>query len=165
MMPGNCSTRCNQNNGKKRSVRENPVLQERDVNSSDSSDDDEKDEEKNVGKGTSNIEKELAELRQKLSEAEKELAFTKGRAGESGGSASISGIRIEKENIQVEKLTDATRRCLKGFIIEYMWKCDKLLVNGTFTRNPKFDGRMFAKMQVDSVEQNKIRLNCYKYIT
>jgi hypothetical protein len=33
-------------------------------------------------------------------------------------------------------------------------------------RNPKFDGRMFAKMQVtDSVEQNKIRLNCYKYIT
>jgi hypothetical protein len=57
---------------------------------------------------------------------------------------------------------------LKGFIIEYVWKCDKLLMlgNGTFTRNPKFDGRMFAKMQVtDSVEQNKIRLNCYKYIT
>jgi hypothetical protein len=89
----------------------------------------------------------LAELRQKLSKAEKELAFTKGRAGESGGSASISGIRIEKENIQVETLTDANRRCLKGFIIEYVWKCDKLLMpgNGTFTRNPKFDGRMFAR--------------------
>jgi hypothetical protein len=102
----------------------------------------------------------LAELRQKLSKAEKELAFTKGRAGESGGSASISGICIEKENIQVEKLTDTNRRrCLKGIIIEYMWKCDKLLMlgNGTSTRNPKFDGRMFAKMQVtDSVEQNKI---------
>jgi hypothetical protein len=119
MMPGNCSTRCNRNNGKKRSVRENPVLQERDVSSSDSSDDNEEEEEENVGKGSSNIEKELAEL-QKLSEVEKELAFTKGRAGESGGSASISGICIEKENIQVEKLTDANRRCLKGFIIEHM---------------------------------------------
>jgi hypothetical protein len=96
MMPGNHSTRCNWNNGKERSVRENPVLQERDVNSSDSSDDDEEEEEKNVGKGMSNIAKELAELRQKLSEAEKELAFTKDRAGESGGSASISGIRIQR---------------------------------------------------------------------
>jgi hypothetical protein len=100
-------------------VRENPVLQERDVNSSDSSDDNDEEDEMNVvGRGTSNIEKELAELRQKLSKAEKELAFTKGRAGESGGSASISAIRNEKENIQVEKLTDANRGCLKGFIIE-----------------------------------------------
>jgi hypothetical protein len=111
-------------------VRENPALQERDVNSSDSSDDNEEEEEKNVGKGTSNIEKELVELWQKYSEVEKELAFIKGRAGESGGSASISGIRTEKENIQVEKLTDANRRCLKGFIIEYVWKCDKLLMPG-----------------------------------
>jgi hypothetical protein len=31
MMPGNHSTRCNWNNGKKRSVRENPVLQEREM--------------------------------------------------------------------------------------------------------------------------------------
>ena len=67
-----------------------------------------------------------------------------------------------------EPISDGQKKALTGFMNVHIWKVAKVLLpkHKTFHILPHFDANMFHALSVtDKVEQDNIKISCYKHLT